>query len=183
GTQVGSYVAATYSFDDVAHALNRVQPYDWNKFLRDRLEGHASGAPLDGLTRGGYKLVYSDKPSEYFRNSEERRRITDLTYSLGMVIGNEGRLTDVLWEGLAYQKSVTVGTQIVAVDGTSYRADHLKDAIREAARSGASIELLVKNGDRYRTVRFDYHDGLRYPRLERIAGSPARLDDIFTAKK
>jgi len=25
----------------------------------------------------------------------------------------------------------------------------------------------------------DYHDGLRYPHLERSAGAPARLDEIF----
>ncbi len=183
GIEDGSYVPVTYTFDDVVHALNAVQGYDWNKFLHERLEAHASGAPLDGLTRGGYKLVYTDRPSEYFRSSEDRRRITDLTYSLGMVIGNEGRLTDVMWEGLAYQKGLTVGTQIVAVNGTSYRADHLKETIRDTAHSGASMELLVKNGDRYRTVRFDYHDGLRYPHLERIPQTPARLDQIFEARK
>src|SRR4029077_17266953 len=145
----------------------------------ERLEEHASGAPLDGLKRGGYKLVYTDKPSEYFKNSEERRKITDLTYSLGMVIGAEGKLTDVMWEGPACQKGRTAGAQIVAVDGTSYKADHLKDAIRDAAQSRAAIELLVKNGDHYRTVSFDYHDGLRYPHLARIGEGAARLDDIL----
>ena len=108
--------------------------------------------------------------------------MTDLTYSLGMVIGNEGRLTDVMWEGLAYQKGFTVGTQIVAVDGSAYRADRLKDAIREAHKSAGSIELLVKNGDRYRTIKMDYHDGLRYPHLERIPNVPARLDQIFAPR-
>ena len=36
--------------------------------------------------------------------------------------------------------------------------------------------------DRYRTVRIDYHDGLRYPRLEREATTPARLDQILTPR-
>jgi predicted metalloprotease with PDZ domain len=182
GIDDGSYVPVTYTFDDVANALNRVQPYDWAKFLRERLEGHGPGAPLDGLSRGGYKLVYSDTPSEYFKNSEARRKVTDLTYSLGMVIGNEGKLTEVMWEGLAYQKRLTVGTQIVAVDGTSYNADRLQEAIKAAKKSATSIELLVKNGDRYRTVRIDYHDGLRYPHLERNANVSARLDEILAAK-
>jgi len=28
----------------------------------------------------------------------------------------------------------------------------------------------------------DYHEGLRYPHLERLANRPARLDDILTPK-
>jgi predicted metalloprotease with PDZ domain len=183
GIEDGSYVPVTYTFEDVASALNHVYPYDWGKFLKEKLEGHASGAPLDGLGRGGYKLVYTDKPSEYFRSSEERRKITDLTYSLGLVIGNEGRLTDVLWEGPAYQKGLTVGVQIVAVDGTSYRADRLKDAVRDAVHTRIPIELLIKNGDHYRTVTFDYHDGLRYPHLERVGEGTARLDQILEPRK
>ncbi len=181
GINDGSYVPATYTFEDAVNALNRVQPYDWSKFLRTRLESNGP-APLDGLARGGYKLVYTETPSDYFKNAEDRRKVTDLTYSLGMVIGNEGRLTDVMWEGFAYQKGFTVGTQIVAVDGSAYRADRLKDAIREAHKSGGSIELLVKNGDRYRTIRMDYHDGLRYPHLERTPNVSAHLDQIFAPR-
>ena len=181
GINDGSYIPVTYIFDDVVNALNRVQPYNWTKFLRSLLDGHGPGAPLDGLHRGGYKLVYKETPSEYFKNEEERRKISDLTYSLGMIIGNEGKLTEVLWEGLAYQKGLTVGTQIIAVDGIAYNIDRLKAAIKEAQRAGTSIELLVKNGDHYRTVRIDYHDGLRYPHLERT-GAVALLDQILAPR-
>src|SRR5216117_602343 len=181
GINDGSYIPVTYTFGDVVNALNRVQPHDWSKFLRARLDRHGPGAPLDGLNRGGYKLVYKETPSEYFKNEEERRKISDLTYSLGMIIGNEGKLTDVLWEGLAYQKGLTVGTQIIAVDGIAYNIDRLKAAIKEAQRAGTSIELLVKNGDHYRTVRIDYHDGLRYPHLER-SGAVAFLDQILAPR-
>jgi predicted metalloprotease with PDZ domain len=167
----------------VVNALNSVQPYDWAKFLRDRLDGHGPGAPLDGTTRGGYKLVYTETPTNYFKGSETRRKVTDLTYSLGMVIGSEGRLTDVLWEGPAYKSGLTVGTQIIAVNGTAFDADRLKEAIKNAQdSSGAALELLVKNEDRYRTVRIEYHDGLRYPRLERDSSVPARLDDIVAPR-
>jgi hypothetical protein len=54
--------------------------------------------------------------------------------------------------------------------------------VKDAKGTTTPIEVLVKTGDRYRTVRFDYHDGLRYPRLVAIPGAPARLDQIFTAK-
>jgi predicted metalloprotease with PDZ domain len=182
GINDGSHVPVTFTFEDVVTALNRVQPYDWTKFLRARLEGHGPGAPLDGLGRGGYKLVYTETPSDYFKDSEARRKVTDLTYSLGMIIGRDNELTDVMWEGLAFKNGLTVATQIVAVNGTAYSADRLKDAIREAKNTPRSIELLVKNGDRYRTIRMDYHDGLRYPRLERGGSAPATLDQILDAR-
>ena len=182
GVNDGSFVTLTYTFDDIVKALNTVQPYDWASFLRSRLDGHSPGAPLDGITRGGYKLVYTETPTDYFRNSETRRKVTDLTYSLGMIIAADGHLTDVLWEGPAYKSGLTVTTQIIAVNGAAYDPDRLKSTISDAKQSGAAIELLVKNGDRFRTVKIDYHDGLRYPRLEREANVPARLDQILTPR-
>ena len=68
------------------------------------------------------------------------------------------------------------------MNGTAYTGERLKEAIRDAKRDSSAIELLVKNGERYRTIRMDYHDGLRYPHLERVAGAPARLDQILTAR-
>jgi len=183
GISDGSFVPSTYGFEDVVKALNSVQPYDWETFLRARLDGHGPGAPLDGVTRGGYRLVYTETPSDYFKGSETRRKVTDLTYSLGMVIAAEGRLNDVLWEGPAYKKGLTVGTQIIAVNGTAFDADRLKRAMKDAKQNGSAIELLVKNGDHFRTVALDYHDGLRYPHLERDGSGPARLDQILTVRK
>lgn len=182
GVDNGSFVPATYEFDDVVKALNTVQPYDWATFLHTRLDGHGPGAPLDGIARGGYKLVYTDTPSDYFKDSETRRKVSDLTYSLGMIVAAEGRLTDVLWEGPAYKSGLTVGTQIIAVNGLAYDADRLKGAIKDAKQDGAAIELLVKNGERFRTVKMDYRDGLRYPHLERDGSAPARLDQILTPR-
>jgi predicted metalloprotease with PDZ domain len=182
GVNDGSYVPDTYTFDDVVKALNNVEPYDWAKFLHERLEGHGPGAPLDGLARGGYKLVYTDTPTDYFKGAEARRKATDVTYSLGFAAASDGRLTDVLWNGPAFKSDLTVGTQIVAVNGNAYDGDRLKDAIKNAKGTNSAIELIVKNGDRFRTVRIDYHDGLRYPRLERVDGAPARLDQILTPR-
>jgi predicted metalloprotease with PDZ domain len=182
GVNDGSFVPSTYAFEDVVKTLNTVQPYDWATFLRARLDGHGPGAPLDGVARGGYKLVYTDTPSSYFKDAEVRRKVTDLTYSLGMTIAAEGKLSDVLWEGPAYKIGLTVGTQIIAVNGIALDADQLKSAIKDANKTKAAIELLVKNGDRYRTVKIDYHDGLRYPHLEREGSAAASLDQILTAR-
>jgi len=115
---------------------------------------------------------------------EKLRKVTDFTYSLGLTVGKDGNLTAVAWEGPAFKAGLTAGVQLVAVNGTAYDADDLKEVLKSAASPGTPpIELLVKNGDRYRTVPIDYHGGSRYPHLERIADTPSRLDDILAARK
>ncbi|WP_340645289.1 peptidase M61 [Phenylobacterium sp.] len=183
GVNDGDWGQLTYDFDEVVATLNAVQPYDWASFLRSRLDGHGPGAPLEGVTRGGYRLIYTDTPTDYAKSDEARRKITDLTYSLGLVLNKDGDLTSVQWEGPAFKAGLADGVKLIAVDGLAYDADRLKDAVTAAKGGKAPIELLVKAGERYRTVKIDYHDGLRYPRFERIAGTPARLDDILAARR
>jgi predicted metalloprotease with PDZ domain len=184
GVDNGKWTSSeSYAFGDVVRTLNELQPYDWADFLRTRLESHDSEPPLDGIARGGYRLVYSDTPSDYFKKREARRKLTDLSFSLGLVVGRENKLADVQWGGPAYAAGLTVGTQIIAVDGVAYDSDRLRDIVKAAKTSNAAIELLVKNGDRYSTVPIDYHDGLRYPHLERDASAAARLDQILEPRK
>ena len=182
GLNDGSFVPVTYTFEDVVAALNRVQPHDWETLLRTRLNSRGP-APLEGLARGGYKLTYRDLPTEYFRNSEMRRRVSDLTYSLGVVVNDDGRITEVMWDGVGFQNALTIGTQIVSVNDAMFSGERIRDAIRDSQRTGTLIELNVKNGDRYRTVALNYRGGLRYPRLERDSARPARLDAILAPRK
>jgi predicted metalloprotease with PDZ domain len=172
----------TYTFDDVVAVLNTVQPYDWAAFLRARLDNH-DGPPLDGLSRGGYKLTYTDKESDYLKKIEARRKYADFTFSLGFSVGRENKLSDVLWDGRAQAAGLTVGTQLIAVNGEAYDKDRLMAMITAAKTDNAPLEFIVKNGSRYSTVRIDYHDGLRYPHLTRDESVPARLDQILAPRQ
>jgi predicted metalloprotease with PDZ domain len=183
GVENGSYVTKTYTFEEVVKTLNGVLPYDWTSFLTQRLEGHGPGAPLDGLARGGYTLTYDDKQSPYLKSVEERRKSTDLMFSIGFSVGKEAALTDVQWDGPAFKAGLTEGQTLIAVNGDAYTSDGLKDAIKAAKGGTAPIALLVKNKDEFSTVLVDYHGGLLYPHLERVAAVPARLDDILAARK
>lgn len=184
GIEDGSYTPVVYTFEDVVKALNAVEPYDWAAFLRVRLDGHASGAPLDGLHRGGYKLVFTETPGAYWTSVETTRtRSTSLMYSLGLVVGKDGVLGSVQWESPAFKAGLTAGTQLVAVNGIAFEAEKLLEAVTLAKGGTAPLELLVRNDDRYRTVRVDYHDGLRYPHLARDGSKPALLDDILAPRK
>jgi predicted metalloprotease with PDZ domain len=182
GINDGSFVPVTYVFEDIVEALNSVQPYDWETFLRTRLDGHGS-APLDGIRRGGYKLVYTDTQSDYFAAYGASWEFSDLTYSLGLRIDYEGWIGRVLWEGPAFKEGLTPNNQILAVNGTAYDIELLENAITDAKQTGATIDLLIKDGVHYRTVPIAYRGGLRYPHLERVGDGPAYLDEILAPKK
>jgi predicted metalloprotease with PDZ domain len=181
GVYDGSWTPYTYSFDDVVAALNKIEPYDWATFLKTRIYDVAPKAPLDGLTRGGYKLVFTDTPTGLWKQSEAARHANNLTYSLGVALTSSGVLGSVLWDSPAFKAGLTSGMTVVSVGGEAYSADRIKAAIT-AAKSGAPIKLLIKAGEAYKTVEIDYKGGLRYPRLERIAGTPDRLSEIYAKK-
>ncbi len=52
-------IIKTYTFDDVVATLNQVTPYNWRSFLRQRLDSAEAHAPLDGISRGGWQLIYN----------------------------------------------------------------------------------------------------------------------------
>jgi predicted metalloprotease with PDZ domain len=169
----------TYDFDDVVAALDKVHPYDWARFLRERLDGKVG--LTGGLEASGWRLVYKDEPSEIAKANA--RDSADFTYSLGLSLGKDGGIADVRWDSPAFDAGLGSGTQVIAVNGQAYDKDVLADAIKAAKDGTAPIELMVKEFDRYRTVAIDYHGGLRYPHLERIAGKPDLLTPILSARK
>jgi predicted metalloprotease with PDZ domain len=183
GVNDGDWGELTYTFDDVVAALNRVEPYDWAALLRRRLDETAAEAPLDGLKRGGYELVYTDTPTELYKDSEKRRKVTDLTYSLGIVVDSARKVTAVLWDGPAFRSGITTGSEVVAVNNVAFDADELRAIVKAAKAGSPPIELLIKQGDTYRTFAIAYEDGSRYPRLRRVAGTRAMLDDILAPRR
>jgi predicted metalloprotease with PDZ domain len=104
-------------------------------------------------------------------------------YSLGLSIAKDGKINEVRWDSPAFNAGLGTGVTIVAVNDLEYSKDTLSDAVKAAKTDKAPIRLLVKEFDRYRTIAIDYHDGLRYPRLERIPGKPDYLSAIYAPKK
>jgi predicted metalloprotease with PDZ domain len=176
----GALGPVTYTLADIVRALNGVTAYEWDKFLTQRLHSHEPGAPLEGLARGGWKLIYGDMQTEYLRGLEDQRKAVDFMFSLGMLVSNReyGQIADVLWGGPAYEAGLTAGTVVVAVNGREYRPDRLREAVVAAHNTHVPIELIAKNLDRYRIVHVAYFDGLKYPRLEKVERAPDRLSLI-----
>ncbi|HWL47134.1 MAG TPA: peptidase M61 [Sphingomonadaceae bacterium] len=174
---------STYTFDDVVAALNAVAPDDWAGFLHARVDEVAPHAPLGWLEKSGYKLVYTAEPTAFWTASERARKITDLSYSLGFTVDKDDVLSQVIWDSPAFAAGLTIGTKLMGLDGKSFDAAALKAAITEAAASRKPVELLIKEGDAFRTVAIPYYDGLRYPRLERTGSGPAALDRLLAPLK
>jgi predicted metalloprotease with PDZ domain len=187
GMDPGSYAVHPYSFDDLVATLNQVQPFDWAAFLHERLDSTKEGAPLDGITRGGYALSYSETPSEYFKATEKVRKNQNCMFSIGLQVDTSehrrGEIQDVLWNSPAFKAGVGPGMKLVAVNGRAYDADKhvLTDAIAAAKTNKTPIRLLVREQDTFMSFDVDYHGGLKYPVLTRSAGKTDYLDAIIAA--
>jgi len=168
-----------YTFEDVVAGLNNVVPNDWATFLRSRLDSNSYHAPLGGLENGGYKLTYSDKPNAWSTMEDAERGSVDFWYSIGLHVGKSGTISDVLKDGISDKAGFGPGMLIVAVNGRAYSPDVLKAAVRDAKGSGPALEFIIENTGFYKVIKLDYHDGERYPQLERVASVPDRLDDIL----
>ena len=183
GTDNGSFVVKPYGFDDIVRALNAVQPNDWARYLRNRLDTHATPAPLEGVARGGWTLSYSDQPGAVFKARGKVRKYLDLTYSLGVKVSTDedsyGKLLDVLWNSPAFVAGLAPGMTVVAINGRKFDPERIDEQLTAARGNSAPIEILAQNLDSFATVRIDYHGGPMYPHLTRLAASADRLAQVI----
>jgi predicted metalloprotease with PDZ domain len=164
-----------------------VQPYDWRGFFTQRLTSHGPGAPLGGLENSGWKLVYNDTPNDNRAAIELPARLTDLQFSLGVLVHDPGsdnsdEITDVSPGSPAAQAGIAPGMKLVAVNGRRWNPDELRAVVRRAKVGSEPIEMLIENQDFFHTYRVDYHGGERYPHLERMEGKPDLLSEIAKMK-
>ena len=171
-----------YTREELVADLNQVMPYDWAAFMHQRIDLINPRADLAGIEQGGYRLVYTDKPSASEKiiaeNGGRRGSPINVWYSLGLRVGADGIVTDVRWNSPADKAKLAPGMKIIGVDGNIFSGDALKQAVIQAKGVTEPIHLITQSDTFLTTADIDYHDGPRYPRLERIEGTPAYLDDI-----
>jgi predicted metalloprotease with PDZ domain len=183
GMRDRDYGELTYTLDDIVATLNQVQPYDWRGYLQRKVYDVAANPPLEGINDAGYKLIFTAEPTKWIKSAEKSGKNNDLTYSGGFVVGNDGKVSTVLWDSAAFNAGITVGSQVVAVNGRNFEGDVLKDAIKAAASSGGPApQLLIHDGDVYRTVKLDWRGGLRYPRLQKVGTGEGSLDRLLAPR-
>jgi predicted metalloprotease with PDZ domain len=184
GNNNGSYITVTYTFEDLVKALNTVQPYDWAEFFRTRVYEDSPRVPMNGITQGGYRLVYNDTEPEWMKHMDPSRGISFAT-SLGFSLKGDGgektadTIANVWWDSPAFKAGLTPEMKLQAVNDQAFSASNLRAAILAAEKSNSPIKLLLKHNDEFLTVPMDYHGGLRYPHMERVESTPDRLDAIL----
>ncbi|MEP0845088.1 MAG: serine hydrolase [Phycisphaerae bacterium] len=179
GGQAGPPSVKAYELDDVIALLNELAPHDWAGFFHDRVHQTGARAPLGGIEAGGWKLTFTDAPSATFKAEEQKRRVSDLGYSIGLRVGDEGVISDVVPGLPADQAGLAPGMKLVAVNGRKYSTDQLRAAVRAGKDSEAPIEIIAQNGDFFASYRLDYHGGPRFPELTRDESSPDLLSEIL----
>jgi len=172
-----------YTLNDVLSALNAIQPYDWAMFFDERIKQVAPRAPLGGIEGGGWKLVYKEKLPPMMEWQEQESKGTNLVWSIGLSLREDGTVIDSLTGMPADRAGVAPGTQVIAVNGRQFNQRVIRTALREAKNSTEPIELLVKSGEYYKTHKIDYHEGEKYPWLERDDSRPDLLTNIISARK
>ncbi len=165
-----------YRLSDIVDALNAVQPYSWSQFLQERVSTLTPHAPLGGITEGGYRLEYNAEPNDFIRAEDSSRHGQNAWFSLGLRTSSDA-ISDVLIDSPAFKAGLGPGMKLIAVNGRSYADELLRTAISESKNN--SIELITENTGFYKTVKIDYHDGLRYPRLVRSERAKDLLGDIL----
>jgi predicted metalloprotease with PDZ domain len=179
GGESGPPKVVPYTFDDVVSALNEVAPYDWAKLLRERVGATSTHAPLGGIERAGWRLVYNDKPNLSNLAIEKLAKFADFTYSLGFTVGEDGKFDDVIVGSPAYRAGLGPGMKLIAVNGRQWSPPTLHAALKAAQGSDQPIDLLVENAQFFKTYSVSYHDGEKNPHLERASDQLDILGDIL----
>lgn len=183
GINDGDFGEVTYNRGTVLEILNGLAPRDWEKFFHERTEETSAEAPKNGLTLGGYKLIYTDHPSSASKAQEARMKGVIQAAGIGLDIKNDGEIGHIVWDSPAFKAGLTVSMKVLAVNGTEFSGEAFKEAIVSAKDTKKPITLLVKDGHEYRTVAINYVDGLRYPNLEKVGTGEGSLDLLLKARK
>ncbi len=169
----------TYTFADVVAGLTSVYSHDWKAFLEERLHSLSPRAPIGGLERAGWRLVYNDTPNVQMKAREEVEGGLDLSFSAGLSVDKDGAIVDTIPGMPAAEAGLAPGMKVVAVNGRAWTRKRAAEALEAARSGGRPVEILAVSGDFYRTFSLNVRTGMRYPHLERIPGTPDLLSDIL----
>jgi predicted metalloprotease with PDZ domain len=169
-----------YNFNDVVQWLNNVLPYDWRGFWTERLNRLRAEAPLEGIKASGWRLSFDSEPTPEQRGEESIQKKTNLQYSLGFDLRDEGAaITNIVPGSPADVAGIAPGSRLIAVDGRRYSKAVLHDALNAGGTEARTIRLLIEKDDMFTSVDLHYAGKARYPRLERDTSVPDVLSTIM----
>lgn len=167
-----------YDRAEVVQTLRELADFDWEKFIHDRVDVPQEALPLTSIERCGYRLQYSTKPSESQQELEREAGFVAATDSIGLAFGNDGQVLTVVPGMPGDQAGVAPEMVVQAVNGRRFSPDRLRDAIADSVTK-RRIELLIVQGDLFRTITIPYAGGPKYLELVRDPNKPDLLAEIL----
>ncbi|HVP14698.1 MAG TPA: hypothetical protein VMS88_04080 [Terriglobales bacterium] len=168
-----------YTYEEVVKTLGQVAAYDWRGFFDARLHSLSARPPLGGIEASGWRLVWADTANAALRATEKAHESTDLRYSIGLLLGKDGEIADVVQGSAASDAGLGPGMKPIAVNGMRFSIERLRDALREGKNGSAPLEIIAENGEAVRTFHLDWHGGELYPALARDPAKPDLLGEIL----
>ncbi|MCW3097706.1 MAG: hypothetical protein JWL77_3324 [Chthonomonadaceae bacterium] len=161
-----------YRRQEVIDALQRVQPYDWDRFIHDRFYAPPKGLPIQGFEMAGWKLASSATPEIPFTG------LLDYRLTLGAYLTAAGQIGRVTPGSLAERAGMEDGMKVLGVNGALFTVARMQEAVRATRTNKTPLELLVANENKYRTIRIEGLNGERFPILVRDPARPDLLSAI-----
>ena len=123
--------------------------------------------------------MYDETPSELWRATEAAHKRVDASYSIGLLLHDDGTIEDTV-EGMAAAKAgIGPGMKVTGVNGRRFTEEVFHDALKASKSNSGPLELLVENTEYYKTFKIDYHEGEKFPHLVRDESKPDLLGEII----
>ena len=172
-------VVVGYELKEITGLLRELADVDWEKFFAERISKPRDTLALDFLTKTlGYRLQYNAKPSEYLTDRDKDRKQVSVTASLGLSAGEDGKIGNIIPGSPADLAGLAGGMTIAGVNDRKFSGQRLKDAVADSVTLG-KVELLVLDGEVFRTIPLKYAEGPKYLELTRTPDHPDTLSTIL----
>jgi predicted metalloprotease with PDZ domain len=166
-----------YEMPEIVRDLRELADFDWEPFLVGRVSKPQDTLPLEVVGRCGYRLQYATEPPAGSPISRRGGSVSARD-SLGLSFSPDGRIEDVV-PGMAGDRAgLAPGMMVIGVNSKKFSPQRLHDALAESV-ARRKIELLLLEGDEFRTIFIDYADGPRYLVLVRDESKPDLLAEIL----
>lgn len=166
-----------YELPEIVKDLHELADFDWETFLDRRVSRPQEALPLEVVGRCGYRLKYATEPPSGSPISRRRGGVSARD-SLGLTFSAEGRIEDVVPGMVGDRARLAPGMNVIGVNSKKFSQQRLHDALAESVAL-RKIELLLLEGEEFRTVVLDYADGPRYLVMVRDESKPDLLADIL----
>jgi predicted metalloprotease with PDZ domain len=172
-----------YELPEIQSDLRELADFDWESFLARRVMQPQDALPLDVVGRCGYRVHYTSEPSgpQGRRFSRGGGGSLSALDSLGLTFHSDGQVHDVVPGMVGDRAGVAPGMKVIGINQKTFSRQALNDALTESVKR-RRIELLLTDGDQFRTIVLDYAGGPRYFELVRDESKPDLLAEILKPK-